>query len=158
MAKKRPNIVDIIIIIVVIAVCALGVYKFTVVNHRETTSIEEESEEREYTAYIDEVRMATVNALHKGDLMFDEKTGICIGEITEVSYEPFIKNVLLPDGSTKAAKFPDYYSVTLKLKGDILEKEDAYFVGGTVELKANSEMNVYTKYAKPVIKVTEISD
>jgi hypothetical protein len=44
------------------------------------------------------------------------------------------------------------------MEGPVVEKEEGYFVEGVVELKTNSEMNVVTKYAKPVIKVTGISE
>lgn len=158
MAKKRPNIVDILIIVVILALGVLAVFKFGVLNHREASGVEEEAAKRTYIAFIDEVRIATVNALHEGDQVYDEKTGIYIGTITEVSHAPFMKNVILEDGSVQAVEYPDYYSVTLTLEGPVIEKEEGYFVDGVVELKANSEMNVMTKYAKPVMKVTSISE
>ncbi|MEI3523387.1 MAG: hypothetical protein V8Q36_04235 [Anaerotignum sp.] len=37
--------------------------------------------------------------------------------------------------------------MTLTLDGPVVEKDDGYFVDGVVELKANSEMEVYTKDA-----------
>ena len=102
--------------------------------------------------------MATVNALHEGDKIFDEKTGICLGTITKVDYKPFMKNVLQNDGTITAVEFPDYYSVTLTIEGPVIEKEEGYFAEGIVEMKANSEMNVATKYAKPVMKITSIQE
>ncbi len=156
MAKRRPNVVDFIIIAVVILLIALAAYKFGVVNKQEATSLAEEQRQITYTAFIDEVRMATVNALHEGDQVFDEKTGICIGTITGVSYEPRVKNVLDNSGNMITVEVPDYYGITLTIEGGVVEKEDGYFVDGIVELKANSEMDVYTKYAEPVIKVTQI--
>ena len=148
MAKRKPNIEDILIIVVVVALCAVAVFKFGVVNQ----------EQRTFTALIDEVRMATVNALHEGDKIYDEKTGICLGTITAVKHEPFLKNVLLNDGTIQPVEFPDYYSVTLTIDGPVVEKDEGYFVDGVVEMKANSEMNVATKYAKPVMKITSISE
>lgn len=158
MAKRKPNIVDILILVVLVALCAVAVLKFGVVNQTESAGVDDSEEQRTYTAFIDEVRMATVNALHEGDQIFDEKTGICIGTITEVSYKPFLKNVLQNDGSIAAVEFPDYYSVTLTIEGPVIEKEEGYFVEGIVEMKANSEMNVVTKYAKPVMKITSIRE
>ena len=158
MAKRKPNIVDILIIVVIVALCAVAVFKFGVVNNKESAGVDASEEQRTYTAFIDEVRMATVNALHEGDQIFDEKTGICLGTITGVEYKPFLKNVLMNDGTIKAVEFPDYYSVTLTIEGPVIEKEEGYFVEGIVEMKANSEMNVGTKFAKPVMKITSISE
>ena len=36
MAKRKPNIVDILIIVVVVALCAVAVFKFGVVNQKES--------------------------------------------------------------------------------------------------------------------------
>lgn len=156
MAKRKIGAADILILLVVLALIGAAVYKFTVVNRQESAGVDDAAKLWTYTAYIDEVRMATVNALHEGDLIFDENTGVCIGTITEVSYEPFMKNVLQNDGAIRQVEFPDYYSVTLTIEGNVIEKEDGYFAEGVVELKANSEMNVITKYAKPVMQIIGI--
>ncbi|MBQ7102692.1 MAG: hypothetical protein IJN89_01385, partial [Anaerotignum sp.] len=63
MARRKPNIVDILIIIVIIALAGLAVFKFGVVNKNESTGVGDAAEQRTYTAFIDEVRMPTVNAL-----------------------------------------------------------------------------------------------
>jgi len=102
--------------------------------------------------------MPTVNALNAGDKIFDEKTGICIGTIKEGNHAPYMKGVIAADGSVKQVEYPDYYSISLTIEGPVIEKEEGYFVDGVVELKTNSEMNTVTKYAKPVIKVTGISE
>ena len=148
----------IVVEVVVVALCAVAVFKFGVVNQKESAGVDDSEEQRTYTALIDEVRMATVNALHEGDKIYDEKTGICLGTITAVKHEPFLKNVLLNDGTIQPVEFPDYYSVTLTIDGPVVEKDEGYFVDGVVEMKANSEMNVATKYAKPVMKITSISE
>ena len=157
MKKRRPNIVDILILAVVLLLCAAAVFKFGVVNQREAAGTQASEEQKTYTALIDEVRLATVNALHKGDKIFDEKTGICIGTITDVKHKPLVKRIFLNDGTLQSVEFPDYYTVTLTMQGPLIEKEEGYFVDGVVEMKANSEMNVETKYAKPVMKITSIS-
>ena len=158
MTKRKPNIVDILIIVVIVALCAVAVFKFGVVNNKESAGVDASEEQRTYTAFIDEVRMATVNALHEGDKVYDEKTGICLGTITEVSHAPYMKSIITDNGSVAEVEYPDYYSITLTIEGPVIEKEEGYFVEGIVEMKANSEMNVVTKYAKPVMKITSISE
>ena len=158
MAKRKPNIVDILILVVIVALAGLAVFKFGVVNKQEASDVGDAAKNRTITAFIDEVRMPTVNALHEGDKVFDEKTGIYIGTITEVSHKPYMKSVIAADGSVKQVEYPDYYSISLTMEGPVVEKEEGYFVEGVVELKTNSEMNTVTKYAKPVIKVTGIGE
>ena len=155
-AKRRPNIIDLLILLVVIGLILLGVYKFAVVNQKESTGITAEANQVTYTAFIDDVRMATVNALHIGDKVYDDKTRTYIGTITDVQYAPKMRNVINGEGETILVELPDYYGITLTLEGNIIEKEDGYFAEGVVELNANSEMEVFTKYAKPTMKVTSI--
>lgn len=156
MARRRLNLIDILILVVLLGVILLTAYKFGVVARQDASSVDSAAVVTTYEAFIDEVRIPTVNALHEGDKIFDEKTGNCIGEIKTVSHVPFTKNVLDANGEVKKVEYPDYYSVTLTIEAAILEKQDGYFVDGIVELKANSEMNTFTKYVKPVIKVTAI--
>ena len=44
MAKRKPNIVDILIIVVIIGLAALAVFKFGVVNKQEATSVGDAAE------------------------------------------------------------------------------------------------------------------
>lgn len=156
MAKRKPNLIDLIILLVIVALCGAAVYKFGTVNRNEAAGVADAEELTAYTAFIDEVRQPTVDALHVGDSIYDEKTGICIGTITEVAAVPYERSVLAADGTAMQVEYPDYYSVTLTIEGPVLEKDEGYFIGGVVELKVNSEMNTVTKYAMPVIKVTRI--
>ena len=66
MAKRKPNIVDILIIVVVVALCAVEVFKFGVVNQKESAGVDASEEQRTYTALIDEVRMARSMHCMKG--------------------------------------------------------------------------------------------
>ncbi len=157
MAKRRPNVIDILIFVVVVALIGLVVLKFGVVNKKESNGITAEANKVTYTAFIDDVRMATVDALHIGDNVYDKKTRTCIGTITDVQYAPKMKNVIDNTGNTILVEYPDYYGVTLTLEGNIIEKEDGYFADGVVEIKANSEMEIFTKYAMPKMKVTSIA-
>ena len=100
MAKRRPNIIDLLILVVVVALVAVGVYKFGVVNQKESAGVTAEASKVTYTAFIDDVRMATVNALHVGDTMYDAKTNTYIGTITDVQYAPKMKNVIDNSGNT----------------------------------------------------------
>lgn len=152
MAKRKANFMDIILFVVLIALVVLGAYKMIVVNKDGGGEDGIIGEMMTYDAVIDNVRMVTVEALHEGDLVYDEKTGICVGTIQDVSYTPMLMNIPDEDGYY-AVEYPDYYTVTLVVEGDILEKDEGYFAQGVTELKINSEMNFYTKYAAPVMKI-----
>ena len=63
MAKRKPNIVDILIIVVVVALCAVAVFKFGVVNQKESAGVDASEEQRTYTALIDEVRIRSMHCM-----------------------------------------------------------------------------------------------
>ena len=50
MAKRKPNIVDILIIVVVVALCAVAVFKFGVVNQKESAGVDASEEQRTTSA------------------------------------------------------------------------------------------------------------
>lgn len=156
MAKRRPNIVDILIVCVIAVLCAAAVFKFTVVNKNESAGVGDAAAQMTYTARIQQVRMVTINALHEGDKVFDEKTGVCVGTIKGISHEVHTKNVLQQDGTTRAVEYPDYYNVFLTIEGPVIEKEEGYFAEGLVELKANSDFKIQTKYVQTTMKITSI--
>ena len=163
MIKKREsmkgNIIDIVIVVILIAVVALAVVKMTGSKSTAIGAVDSDQDIvlTTYTGFIDQVRMATVNAFHEGDKLFDKKTGVYIGDIMTIEHEPMYRNVPDGEGGLKKLVFPDYYSVTLTIDGPIVEEEQGYFIGDSVELKANSEMKVYTKYAMPIMKVSDIA-
>ena len=130
-----------------VALCAVAVFKFGVVNQKESAGWMPPRSRELYTALIDEVRMATVNALHEGDKIYDEKTGICLGTITAVKHEPFLKNVLLNDGTIQPVEFrllqrdaDDYQPVVRRTR--------AILWTALWKMKANSENECSDKICK----------
>ena len=51
MAKRKPNIVDILIIVVILALAVLAVFKFGVVNKNEAARVSDAAETRTITAF-----------------------------------------------------------------------------------------------------------
>lgn len=135
--KDDPISADLLILVVVVALVAVGVYKFGVVNQKESAGVTAEASKVTYTAFIDDVRMATVNAMFRMGIPCTTQKQILIGTITDVQYAPKMKNVIDNSGNTILVEYPEYYGVTLTLEGNIIEKEDGYFAEGTVELKVN---------------------
>lgn len=157
MKKRKMNPIDILVIVVILAVVLLAGYKFVVVNKIQSTGIAKEEKNMEYTGVVKGVRQPTVDAFHVGDKMYDDKTGVYMGEIKNIDSKPQKTVELLPTGEFSEVEKIDYFDVTLTLSGPILNKEKGYFISGTMELKLNSEFPVFTKFAKPNIQLTSIS-
>lgn len=155
--KRKLNIVDLLIIVVIAAVAIIAVYKFGVVNQVRSTGLANEEKKMQYTALIKGVRQPTLEALHIGDKMYDDKTNVYIGEIVKIDFKPQKLMELGLDGNFVEVEKIDYFDVTMIIEAPILEKDNAYFVSGKVELKINSEFPVYTKFAKPNIQIISIA-
>ena len=153
---KKLNKLDIFIIAVVVIAVILGVYKLGYVNRQKGTGSTASYVDVEYKAIVEEVRKPTVDALHEGDKLFDDTTDTPIGVITAVEASPYLTTELTSDGRVVQSEKPGYYIVELTVSASMIEKENGYFLGGVVELKANSKFKVYTKYAEPTIQISEI--
>ena len=99
MAKRKPNIVDILIIVVIVALAALAVFKFGVVNKNEATGVGDAAETRTITAFIDE---DTAAKLYEGmPLSFNVSGSYLtylgyISEIKDAFVETAAGNILIP--------------------------------------------------------------
>ena len=153
---KKINGLDIFIIVVIIAVVAFGAYKGLNINKNKGTGSEAMYVDVEYDAYVERVRMKTVDAIHVGDLLYDKTTGVCIGEITDKAYFPFAEPEITEAGNAVMAEVPDYYTLKITVESSIIEKEDGYYLGGIVEFKSNSKTEVYTKYAEPTLVMLDM--
>ena len=101
--------------------------------------------------------MATVEAFHVGDNVYDKKTNALMGEITNVEHTPYKEAVVNNKGELVLREKPDYYTVKVTVKAPILEKDDGYFVSGVVELKRNGKTDVYTKFVEPKVSILDIN-
>lgn len=155
MKKRKINIVDIAVILVVLALIAGGIYKFGVIN-KENKIATDATENKEYVVLVKGVRQPTIDALHEGDEFFDKVTGTAMGKVVGIKTEPFETMILKSDGEYKKADKIGYYNLYVTLEGPVLEKTNGYFVGGVVELKRNSTLEISSKYISTGFKVFDL--
>ena len=154
--SKRLNGLDVFIIAVIIIAVIFGVYKAVNINRNKGTGSEASYVDVEYDAYVERVRMKTVDAVHVGDLLYDDVTGVCIGEIIDKQYFPYAEPEISEAGEAVMAQEPNYYVLKITVKSKIIDKEDGYYLNGVVEFKSNSKMETYTKYAKPILTMLDM--
>lgn len=157
MKRTKMNIVDIAVILVIVLAVGIGVYKFAVVNKVHATGVTSEAADGEFIGCLFGVRQPTIDALHVGDKVYDEKTNTYLGEITKIDVTPHITDEIGLDGAYIQAEKLDYFNVTMTIRGPILEKDTGYYASGVFELKTNSEFPVYTKFVKPTLRILDIS-
>lgn len=144
------NIIDLLVLIAVIGIIIVGVKRFG----NKTTTAGAQTKPGIVVAEIAEVRDATVNAVKVGDPLYDYDKGTYIGEIAEVSSEPFTKEVEY-QGKWVKAEVPEKYVVNLKLKVDVKETDDFYQIG-TEQLRVGAQQRVKNKKFASFITVLDI--
>lgn len=153
---RRLNGFDVLIIVIIVVVVILGVYKGVNINRNKGTGSAASYEDVEYDAMVEPVRMKTVDSIHVGDLLYDKTTGVCIGEITDKRYYPYTEPQITMDGEVVMAEKPNYYTLEITAKSQVIDKEEGYFLNGVVEFKSNSKTETYTKYAQPTFVMLDM--
>ena len=109
---------------------------FTVVN---THTIE-------YTVKITPIRESNANLLRVGDRLYSRENGALMGTITNVEItEAFSPGGLL-DGEIVMARVQERYTVTLTLEVEASFSNGRFYASRVVELNANAEYHMATRY------------
>jgi len=154
--KKKLSLFDKVILVVIALAIVLVAYKALSVNKTGGTGSHNDYVDTTFTVFIENVRMATVEALNVGDKIYESKTGTCFGTITELNYQNHMEAEINANNEAVWVVLPGYYDVEMTIESRTLEKETGYFVEGVVELKRNSKYYSHTKFACPEFQVMEI--
>lgn len=150
----KISIVDILVILA-IAVAALGIYsRFFVGNEK----VETASSHIEYTMKIDDVRIGTVKALEKLGPITNATTKEAMGNLVSVSCEDAIKAVETIDGTIKNSPLPERYDVTITVRVDGSVNSSGFYTGSNQPLTIGSNYVFTSKYAKTTGKILSIKE
>lgn len=139
----KINIIDLLIILILVVLAAgisIRVFGSKSQSIKNTSTFE-------YVIKIDDIRDCTLKALEKKGDVFNEKDGLKIGEITEVTSQPCKKEGIKSNGTRVFAERPDRFTayVTVKVEGKCVD--GCYYDAAENELGAGRGHRVSTKYA-----------
>lgn len=149
----KISVIDIIVVLFV-AVAALGIYsRFFVGNEK----VETASSHIEYKMKVAEVRKGTVDALfeYKGPV-YDFTTKEYMGEITEVTYTDMFKGVETVNGQMVKSEVPDRYNVTVTVRVDGKINSTGYYTANNQVVAAGSNMIFLSKAAKTTGTILDV--
>ena len=142
MNKKRFNIVDIFIAIVLVGLMAGVVYRFTA----EATAIGQTDHIINYTVRIEGVRAFTLENYHPGLRVYNRMTNEFIGHIINVRYEQHYQNAQAVDGEFLRLPFPDHIVIYIDIEANGRVTDNAIFAEGNNEINAGSSLQMNTRY------------
>ncbi|MBQ3123800.1 MAG: DUF4330 domain-containing protein [Clostridia bacterium] len=150
--KGKFNVIDLLAIILVIAV-AVGI----VVRFKSTITTAVRSDEGfVYTVKVSGVKSYTVDALEKKGKVTDKKSGLDLGEITDVVAEPASTQTERADGKIVMSEQPERYNVTVTIKTRGKEAENSYITADSNELSVGRTTDIYTKYVHTSGKIMSV--
>lgn len=133
------NIVDLLIIILLLALVAVGVKRFG----NKAAVGEATTKKGVITAEIKDVRDVTVKNVKVGDPIYDYDKGTLIGKILTAEVEPY-KDETEYQGKFFNAEVPGKYRVIMTIDADVKETQDFYQVG-TEQIRIGAEMRIKNK-------------
>lgn len=135
--KARFNFVDVIIIALVLALVAAGVYKLLIVNK----SIALQNSNVEFKVYVEKVRMGTVEGIQEGQAVRDVQSNTPLGTVTGKEVRPYQEAVPTLDGNVVLADVPEKYDVIIIMESPAVVTDNSIMIGNK-EIKIGAEISV----------------
>ncbi len=138
----KVSVIDIILIIIIIAaVCAVGLKTMNA-----GSSAQVKSDTQFYVTFkVENVRNYTVSAVSAGDIFY-EKNAARLGTVTDVASEPYMEIVTLEDGTSLQSPSVERYTVYITMLCEGKEDSEGFYIGGTKQVA--SGMDIKLKSAK----------
>lgn len=118
------NIIDLAILLIIGLIVVGGLSRL-----KSQPIIANETSEGIITIEVSNIRMVSVESILIGDPIYHYDKGTYIGEIVEVSHEPYREPVEL-DGTWVDAEVPGKYVATFKVKANVKDSPDVVIAGG----------------------------
>lgn len=135
--KVGFNFVDVIIIGLVIALLAAGVYKLFIVN----TTLAIQNNNIEFKVLVEEVRYPTVESIKAGQAVRDVQTNIPLGNVVSKEVSPYKEAVPTLDGKVVLAEVPDKYDVIITIASPAVVTDNSIMIGNK-EIKIGAQISV----------------
>ena len=156
MNKKKINIIDLLVVLLILILIFAAVMKFR--NYNVTGDDNAKIDNFKYDIKISNIRNYTLDAYLIGDMVYDAQTNMEIGKIVDKSYSASKEYVKINTGVLVEAEIPERYDMILTIETDGTINETGYFANRSVELKVGSEKTIETLYAKSTGIIVGISE
>ncbi len=154
MKKKKPNVIDVIIVLILLAVVATAVFRALKVNELPGTV---KNREIVYTVQIYDIDRAYVNSLVSGDSVYLSKKNLFCGTVDDIRSQYSTKIINSDSASLEKHVFPEKIniSVDIKISADIAEY--GFYIGSNTYLSIGDTLDFYTPTFSFNAQITDIS-
>jgi hypothetical protein len=154
MKKFKFNWIDALVCLIIVAMAAGAVYKFTVSGQSGNASA---AEPIDYTILLSGARQGSVDAIQIGDTLYDNDSGNAIGTIDSIDVEP--ASTVITDssnGTIQVGTIENKYDLYIHISASGSIGTGGYYVNGNYQLNVGSSRTLYTKYAAFSAKIYSI--
>lgn len=145
MMKKayKFNWIDALVCLLLAVLVAGAMYKFSAAEYTSAAHTDTIT----YVVQIPAGKVTTVDCVQPGDVLYDSDSGNAIGTVTEISTEPALKEIPLPDGTCEWGAIDDRYDlyITVQADGTVNERRER-LVNRTYQIQIGAEHNMNTRY------------
>ncbi|MDF9406954.1 MAG: hypothetical protein A4E52_00871 [Pelotomaculum sp. PtaB.Bin013] len=135
--KVKFNFVDIIIIGLILALLAAGVYKLLIVNR----ALALQNSHIEFKVFVENVRIPTVESIKEGQAVKDVQTNIPLGTVKSKEVSPYKQAVPTLDGRVVQADVPEKYNVIITIESPAIVTDNSIMIGNK-EIKIGAQISV----------------
>ena len=153
----KISIIDVIVAIVVVILAIAAFSKFNVGDSPLATA---NIVDVEYTVKVFGISMPNVEHIRRGDRVYITDVGVYVGTITDVKVEDAVAPEPLVDGTVVLARVHERYDVTITIESQCSFSNGRYYAERTIELNANAEIWISTKYNYifgNIMSITEVN-
>lgn len=154
MKKRKPNIIDVIIILVILFVAAAAIFRTLSVKQLPDTV---KDQEIAYTLRIHDIDIAYANALKPGDTLYLASKALACGEIAQVSSNFVSREVYHTDGTVSRHLDPGFVNLEVEVKLSADLSESGFYIGENTYLSLGNQLDFYTPTFSFHAQITAIS-
>jgi len=140
----KVSIVDLVVLLLVLAVAAGSVWRFT----SPVAALDQSDTTVAFTIRIEGVRDFTLENYHVGLRVYDRQAAQFIGHITDIRHTNFYELHPHFDGSLAWVSVPGRLTIYLDIVANGRVTPTAVYVEGTYEIAAGSLRYINTKYVQ----------
>ena len=150
----KISIIDIIVIVLcLLVVCSI----FVKYNHDDTRAAKVESKTITYTVKIRGIREGTVNAMKKGDELYESLDENVMGTIADIKVEPAVLKMNMNNGTWVDAPLENRYDVELTMETEAELNDGHVYVNRVNELNVNASITLLSRYVQFTGLITGIN-
>ena len=142
MKSKKPNLIDVLIILVLVLVTSAAVYRTLSIKQLPDTV---KNKEIEYTLLISGVDSLYANAVKTGDTVYLTEKSLACGEVSAVQTAYVRKEITAADGTFSLHLYPAEIDMTLTLRLSADISENGFYIGDNTYLNLGKNMKMHTE-------------